>query len=567
MDKSIFELIYSRKNPHTQKMQPDPRAAEELAYMVSYLNQLLADTPDLMNCFTPLLINAEGSPFLNSPPKTVIDIIILYTHSTHEDKEKLFKPLETASSSIEEFICNLKSFEDKFIRPIKEVSRKELDTSVFNKKSKEVAKLTARRLIPLITLILEDYSVEVDIPITLALDGTVPKETTTSVKTYTASEQIKQINKLANSDGGYYAWELSPFVTLNKETKNILDDLPKRQYRFTEITKLLGSVSEIVMNYRNFLQHKTFQTFLLKCLNKIKVEYVNLTLHIEKVDACLSKDKAINRNMQSILGLMTTDLGKSLEGFSTSFLNFEQVVSAPDFTEEQKQSLTNKLTSIHQQFTSLFDEDSGILSFLTPPTCTSKSTSEIKSVDAIKSDEAGKGAIPPAVSKTKDLPSNVTAPKIIPSTEAALLLQPKQIVALRKLINRCINELSLQSKYGEKGRLLTNLLTLIDAKNSHTQNDMEKIIKELARITLSYRPTYFFQAAYGETRSAKVLIAAIKDEKLNELINVTEVLLGRDLDDPRKETDEEIVQRLRGIRAANNWQESCAQIKPIATLI
>ena len=539
MDKCIFELIYSRKNPLTHKMQPDSKAAEELAYKVSYINQQLADMPELLGYFKSIAANTGFIPYLNPTPRTVIDILILYIHSSHEDKERLFKALNAhPSDSLPEFIYNLKTFEKQFIRPIKDVSKKELNAGIFDRKSKEVRRLTARRLIPLITLVLEDYSVEVNRPITLAFD-----QTTADSVLYTAKEQIEMINKSASGNGdieaqGYYAWELSPFVTFNKETEEVLDDLPKRQYRFTEITKLLDAVSEIVLNYRSFLQYKSFQEFLLSCLDKIKKEYSNLTEHIGKVNDCLTKDKVISRNIQSILSSMTSDFGKGYETFSNSFINFEQKISAPDFSEQQKLSLTTKLNFIHQQFTTLFEEDSGILSFIRPTTPLQKGNS-IKELSSTATDEE---------------------PTTVPPPEKQYL-PPKHIVELRKLINRCIDALSYQSRYGVKGKLLAHLLTLIDSKATHTQDDIASVIKELARITLSYRPTYFFQAEYAETRSAKELIAALKDKKANKLLNLKEILLGSDTEEIINQSNADIAQRLRNARVANNWHDSCDKIQ------
>lgn len=527
MDKSILQLLYTKTNSLTKKQEPDIKAAESLAYSISYLNQLFANNNELIKAFTLLSANAAGTPCLNTPPTTIIDALILFIHSPSEDKEKLYKQLaQCQSDSVIEFTATLKELNQRFVHPIKEVCKKELNTSFLDRKKKEVATLTARRLIPLITLVLDDYRIETDTPESNQ-QANQSILTTGSQPIYKASDQIQAINKLANKGDGYYVWALSPFVELNTATENALDRLPKYQYRFTEITKLLDSISEIVQNYRNFLQLKSFQDFLIRCLNKIKEDYTEFGRHIDEVDACISKDQSISRNMQGILGPMTKDLTAGLDGFSTAFNSFEHIITAPEFTEQQKNALSSKLDSIAQQYTYLFGEDCGIatINTATPPTGTQSSTQD----EAVQT----------------------TAPLVETATNT---YTTRQTAALRKWTNSCIDALSLHSKLTDKGTLLNNLLGFINAKTAITEQDARHVVNELARITLSYRPSYFFQAAYAETRSSKAFIAGLRDPYLNNIIPVTSFIFGADVT-VKNDSDSELIQRLKGIRVSHQWQE------------
>ena len=435
LDTSVFELIYSQTNPITHQEQPDNRAAEYLASIISYLHELIIDSPELINFFNPFVDKAKDTPFVNTQARTLMDLLIIFTHSTRPDKDKLFQSLEkTASDAAIELLNTLKEFDERFIKPIKAVSKTELGVGIFDKKRIEVARLTARRLIPLITLVLEDHRVEVDFPLNKPSAVT---ETQPTPKTYTAKEQVKEINLQANAGSNYYIWELSPFISANSETEREIDKLPKHQYRFTEITKLLDSITEIVQNYRTFLQCKEFQIFLINCLGKIKNEYGDLGHYIEQIDTFLSKDKKLNRNMQNILGPMTTTIANSLDDFSKAFTNFEQIITAPDFTDQQKNSLATKIGSIHQEYFKLFREDSGISAFASPASLvlpvviTSSTDNKI------------------IINKSFQRPSQIDADQDI--------LQPKQVVEVRKLIMNCINASSYQSKYGHKGKLLSGV--------------------------------------------------------------------------------------------------------------
>ncbi len=541
LDTSVFELIYTRKDPITHQEQPDTKAAEYLASTISYFHELLIDSPDLIKFFTPFAAKAQNTPFFNDPPCTLIDTLVIFIHSIREDKDKLYQNLvKQGSDAALELLSTLKEFDERFIKPIKAVSKTELNISVFNPKRIEVARLTARRLVPLITLVLEDHRVDVDLPSKTSASTDDAEVNVT--KAYAASEQVKQINLQANAGKNYYLWELSPFIDAHKETEDEIDKLPKHQYRFSEITKLLDSITEIVQTYRTFLQCKPFQVFLVNCLSKVKNEYAELGHYIEQIDSFLSKDKKLNRNMQNILGPMTTTITSSLDDFSQAFSNFEQIITAPNFTEREKNSLAAKIGSIHQEFYKLFGEDSGISAFASP-------TSIALPVEIT----------PP---EATSIINKVAAPIHLNEDEniEEEWMQPKQVVELRRLIINCINTSSYQSRYGHKGKLLYELIDDIDSQHPLTKEMMKETVMKLVKITLSYRPTYFFQAIYGETASAKALVAAIKNPNINKQIPLAELLLGENID-PSKETNEEIIQRLRSLQVKNKWEKSCSEIK------
>ncbi|MDI1351299.1 MAG: hypothetical protein PSV35_00785, partial [bacterium] len=469
-----------------------------------------------------------------------------------------------------------------------------------------MATLTTKRLMPFITLALDDYRISVDTPQS-SLIVVQNKKNNIPEKKYLAKEQIIEINKQAHQGGEFYNWELSPFIELSKGTEDELDKLPKYQHRFTEITKLLDSVSEIVENYRSFLQLKSFQQFLIKCLNKIKDEYHNLGRHIDNIDTLLSQDQLINRNMTSILGPMSQDLMKGLSSFSAAFSDFEHIICDPNFTEQQKQLLTTKIKGIDQQFTALFNEDSGVIHSITqssiddinslpikiiPRTCPALIEAAIPKANPallvdeqkldtsrpIKTPQKNSDKLAPINNEPQltldfktannpiqtanlmiDMEDKISSPtNKKPSYRAIheeMYVDVKHVVALRQLIERCYEALSYQSKHSEKGYLLNNLLHLIENKPHFSESNMTQAMNELARITLSYRRTFFFQAAYGETRSGKIFISAIKYPKLNQILPVASLMFGSEID-VSQESDEYIIKRCQNIKESNHWPET-----------
>ena len=87
---------------------------------------------------------------------------------------------------------------------------------------------------------------------------------------------------------------------------------------------------------------------------------------------------------------------------------------------------------------------------------------------------------------------------------------------------------------------------------------------ELTRITASYRETWLFQAAYGQTRSAKALIAAIKDPTLNSVLPLASIIFAEPTTNFMKVSDEQILKRLKNLQEGNLGQESSNKMKLIS---
>ncbi len=527
MDKSVFKLIYKRYNPITGKDEPDEKAAEELAYTVSYLNQLLIRNAELIGAFrkVPGWISAEA--MLNTPPLTIVDVLIIFCHLSYKERNELFERIEKSPvSSALEFSQTLKKFDRKFVKPVKAFSKQELGARFGSSKVEDVGRLTAGRLVPLITLVIEDYRVEVDTPVTYAY-AKQSEESETAPPIHSGKQQVHHINASAALGEGYYQWILSPFLNSTGDTSR-LDELPKHQYRMTQITKLMDSVSELVQNYRSFLQHKSFQRFLLTCLNKVKEEYAKLDAHIDEADSLLAQDELMSRSLQAILRPMMSDLNRSLEAFGLATANFERVVSAPDFTDQQRQLLSTKLGSISDQFQSLFSEDSGVL--------------DLMRVEDTEDPQAGAAPVVGEISPTT-------------------IVESRKVLALRKLVQSCYDALSYQSRHGHKGVLMCDLLTMIDRKPNFTEGQVKYILVELMRVTASYRDTWFFQADYARTRSTMALIKAIKDKQRYGILPLAGILFGNAATNMSRMSDTEIFEKLRALRETNHWQESCHAIQ------
>jgi hypothetical protein len=147
------------------------------------------------------------------------------------------------------------------------------------------------------------------------------------------------------------------------------------------------------------------------------------------------------------------------------------------------------------------------------------------------------------------------------------IISVDRVIALHQLAHQCYDSLSSLSKQGHKGALLNNLLKKIDQhKPQFNEEQYKRAVLELVNITASYRPTYFFQAAYGQTRSAKVLINAIKNTRLNEVLPIASIIFNTPDIDYSKQSDETIVDLLQSLRRDKRWSESSHAIGALSSL-
>ena len=147
--------------------------------------------------------------------------------------------------------------------------------------------------------------------------------------------------------------------------------------------------------------------------------------------------------------------------------------------------------------------------------------------------------------------------------ESRPFVNANQVVALSRLIERCYNGLSFQSRIGHKGVLLKQLLSQFDSNQNFTEAKIKHIILELTHVVASYRQTWFFQAAYGQTRSAKVLIAAIQDPEINAVLPLASIIFDKPNGFmPVRES--EILDRLKNLCQQKHWELAVDQIGSLA---
>lgn len=363
LDTSLFQLIF--KNNHNQ---PNKEAALDIAYAISIFNDLLDKNTFFLDCFDKQRKNIPNSflanTYINAETLTAIDALIIFCHLTKKERELFLSDLNALPDGGEDarlLTTELTIFDTHYIVPIEtnidaDMTSNQADTST-------KTKLSAIKLIPLLTLAAADFRIKVDTRKSLRRI----KETTDTNDVspfYSGIEQIQLINNAAQAyalriteekNGQYfYHWSISPHLKLTPEAARSIDNLPSKQYRMTQITELLDYISELTLNYRSFLQYKSFQAFLLDCLQQVDAEYRQFAEEATIVEQLLSFDGKMDRTLKGVLLTMITQLTENLSAFRQSIDEISHIVGAPDFTELRKQELEKHLTRIEKKFFQLF---------------------------------------------------------------------------------------------------------------------------------------------------------------------------------------------------------------------
>jgi hypothetical protein len=140
--------------------------------------------------------------------------------------------------------------------------------------------------------------------------------------------------------------------------------------------------------------------------------------------------------------------------------------------------------------------------------------------------------------------------QILERQAGKLIANMESKTKLLALVDNCYNAMSYQSRTGEKGELVKILREKVSNLDVKTMDidDTQAMVKHLISITARYRETYFFQASYGEKRSAKALIAAVRDPEINKARGLSALVLHDSKADVAKLRDEVIVGGLNELR-------------------
>jgi hypothetical protein len=280
------------------------------------------------------------------------------------------------------------------------------------------------------------------------------------------------------------------------------------------------------MENRIFLQQAEFQNMLLDCLKKIEIAYRGLNDRLNSVEEQMMSDAQIQRHEKRVIQPMLDDLEVTLESIQRSILLVNQIISAPGFSEQEKKLLQEKTATIQAQSQSIFPINT-TLPF------------------DISFDD-----------KAKDISINQS--KITPkkTTNTALIA----------LLQKCYQGMSKQSQDGIKGDLLIKMKQHIQKESSLSQEDIKGFLMDILNITATPRSNYFFQADYGQTRSAKAFIQAVLNERLNQELPIAAIIFNESDINIKTLNESKVVQRIKKLKEEHHWCNLAHQLQEATIL-
>jgi hypothetical protein len=522
LNNNIFKLVYK-----------EDRKAMDLAATIGYLNQLLKRDQGI---FSVLSRFDYDNTLVNRPPRTIMDILIVFTHLSYKDRKHFISILNDKHNMTRLcFATTLKTYNNDFLKPIYNVCKKELDDGFLHSRKKSAQNLAAKRLLPLVGLAIEDYRIDIDTNETRSASHRAKR---LKKPFLTAKEQLEQITAMAYHNElnptrvnpkNAYGWHLSSYLNLNPCLDENINELPRKQYKIGELTELLDAIQSFISQYRSFLQYSQFKNFVIHCLQTIGEEFSSLRWILTKLEADINVDTTEDRRLIDTIKTMDQNLLTEISKFTTVVKSLEEKMSAPDFEENIRKEVVHKLNGIEKQFHKAFGRhEPGLTSFIQALSGRSKAPQPIQ----------------PSLNPIQEI-----RPAVLPSTNFG------QVSRVSSLVTRCYFALSNDSRKGRKGHLLLDLERRISKQKTLNVMNIREIVLELTRMVCAYRPG-FFEKPYAHTRSAVVLIDAILDSVNDKTFPLATFLFGDEIVTELQVTNSQrglIQEKLGVLRDDNLW--------------
>ncbi len=506
LNQNIFRIIYKKENQ-----------AEGLASYINYLYFLLKRDPLILSILTFFESTSHG--FKNKTPTTLIDLLLVFCQLNKEDMAKFISKLNYTESNVRKsFALTLDGLNKKFIRPLYQAEKNELISDkygkakdyIYNKMKismdseikSEASQRAFYQSLSLISMAVNDYNVELDSKVTkLAsernkLEGKI---------FYTSRQQINKItqqsfaNEKRNKDD--FGCDVSSYIFLYDIVEAKLNKLASQQYKIGQYTHLIATLKSFTNKYRAYLLEPKFKRFLIRALEKINDEFNDLEQLCFELKDEITFVTTDDRELIGIITNMGDKLTSEISLFKAEVNSSKTKLLSDTFEDNIKKEIYSNISKIDQRFSDAFGEDA-------PERQDLQDLMVDLNHDHDKNSET--------YSQNSDFIDSDNESEIV--EEPYECVSSYQLLKVSNLIFQCYQGLSFASKEGIKGAQLLTLHELFTNKRVYTSEFLKNTVLELSQIVCAYRPSFFFQAEYAQTKSSRVLIntliESIDDDEL-----------------------------------------------------
>ncbi len=275
---------------------------------------------------------------VNNPPKTVIDLLVLFSHVSAKDRQTALSKLQKKSSVDEQFHRYLTKFDQEFIQPFEE----KLNTPKF---------LMSLHSSPHKSVAIMGFMASVG----LAFEGTNDL-LMTAVAQNNANQQIRKMNQEMLNDGAIYNWDYLNYLGLNGDIQRLLKSMLLALYALLPIAKQVHLIQTLVKNNEHFLLDPTFQQFLGRRLEDLDVKQQALVLAIKNLSqGCevSQEEQSSNRELLAILSSLANNnpdtncsISDISEKLTTKIQDAKKILFSAAFDEQVEQGELHILTLI-----------------------------------------------------------------------------------------------------------------------------------------------------------------------------------------------------------------------------
>lgn len=537
---NLFGLVYPSKDAHTKKTLPDSMAEKTVANHLANIDTYISLDPGILANLnkalspktTTLLTRVPAAAGMHTPIQSTMDILILLCHLSKDDFVKLMNKCDAQPGHGQNhklFLEEMRKFHEHFVSP---VQKKFKGIKLPDEKEFSTVQRAARRLIPFLSSVNGDIKHFKSPGESESIGPVAAKKRHESMKKIHENLDTQLESSAAESSkDSYYRWDILTVDGKVKpsEARDILRDLPKYGYRMSQMTKLIDNIEFMSQNYATCLTDETYVKFMVECLSKFKAETKALNDKIDKMtqtfrDPAQSRD-ATTGVLVNVLEPMSAEFKKQVAAVNAASSRISLLLQRDTFIPEQQAFVKQRFGEIGKQYEALFGSSpllAGVEAKLLGSAPSAEPAVAAAPPTALRAEEGGEPSRPKragAIIKRPQGTDEVAHVMDVPDTSN----EKRELI---KLIDSCFDAMSYQSRHGEKGDLLKLLKQRIEVSGPLSKEDVGDMVKHLVSITARYRETYFFQASYGETRSAKALLAAVRDPVINETLGLSKLILG-----------------------------------------
>ncbi len=238
---------------------------------------------------------------VNSPPRTVMDLLILWSDVESSVRRSSLKKLPQKTDWHQRFVAILTDIDRFYIKPIEKLSTTKMTTKMMGglirySKDKNVS-LSPGRLffIASVAMLLEVYRLN------------LVEQPTDQGKT--ANQQIREINAKANNDNAVHGLRVIELLALDPSTREALKQVyQKRLYKVFPILTLVDLLERVRQTQGHTGNTDEFQKVLIIRLNILKDKQKKLTKAITALINSAENEQKSNKDLLSFLsGLKNTN--------------------------------------------------------------------------------------------------------------------------------------------------------------------------------------------------------------------------------------------------------------------